>query len=266
MVLLIYLLLGAVAGLISGLFGVGGGLIIVPTLIFAFSLQGLSPEYLTHSAVATSLACIIINALSSIRTHQQHGAILWPVVWRFSPGLLLGAALGVVFAKQISGVYLQFIIAGFIFWVAIQMGFALQPKGEKSLPGSAGLMLVGTFVGILSALFGIGGGSMTVPFLSWCRVQMQKAVATSAACGLPIAVVGALANIVSGWGETRLAEWYLGFVYLPAFFGIVLISPFFAHQGAKLAHALDALMLKRLFALLLFAIAVSMSWQAYQYL
>lgn len=266
MTLLIYLVLGAAAGLIAGLFGVGGGLIIVPALIFAFNLLAVPAEFLTHVAVGTSLACIVLTSLSSIRTHQQKGAILWPVVKAFTPGLVVGVGLGVLLAQQISGPYLQLTIACFIFLISIQMGFGLQTKAGRELPNNTGLAVVGSGVGVLSALFGIGGGSMTVPFLNWCKVQMQKAVATSAACGLPIALMGALTNIVSGWGHTELQQGYLGYVYLPAFFGIALTSTFFARQGAQLAHKLDALLLKRLFAALLFCIAISIAWQASRYL
>mgnify|MGYP000079257992 CR=1 FL=1 len=249
--LLIYLVLGVFAGIAAGLFGIGGGLLIVPVLIIAFTAQGLPPEVLTHLAVGTSLATIVVTSISSVMAHHKKGAVQWPLFRFLAVGILLGAVLGVKTAGQMSGSMLQIFLGCFALLVAVQMSFNLKPNAGSSEPGSAQLVVSGGVIGWASAIFGIGGGTLTVPYLSWKRVQMQQAVATSAACGLPIAVTAALTNIHQGWGAEGLPEWSLGYIYLPAFVGIVLTSSVFAKVGAKLAHSLPPLVLKRIFAVFL---------------
>ncbi|MGB0467276.1 MAG: sulfite exporter TauE/SafE family protein [Pontibacterium sp.] len=254
--LLLYMALGSVAGVVAGLFGIGGGLLIVPVLIFSFTAQGMSPEILTHAAVATSLATIVVTSLSSVRAHHKLKAVRWELFKPLALGIFVGAFLGVKVAGLMPGDLLQMVFGLFALAVAMQMAFGLKPSAGEDAPSSAGLVVGGGFIGGLSAIFGIGGGTLTVPFLSWKRVQMQQAVATSAACGVPIAVVGALTNVWEGWGHESLAEWSLGFVYLPAFVGIVITSSLFAKVGAKLAHRLPALVLKRVFAVFLLVVGL----------
>ena len=256
MIVAVYLLLGAIAGTFAGLFGIGGGLIIVPVLVFSFELQGVSPEVLTHMAVGTSLATIVFTSLSSIKTHHSKGAVRWDLFKPMAVGIAIGAVLGGMTAAQLSGEYLQMVIGVFAIVIAIQMGLALKPKPSRDVPGSTGLAASGVGIGWASAIFGIGGGSLTVPFLSWCNVRMQNAVATSAACGLPIAVMGALTNVYEGWQQPALPEWSVGFVYLPALVGIVMTSVWFAKLGAKLAHRLEPDVLKRIFAVLLLVVGI----------
>ncbi len=251
-----YLCLGAVAGTLAGLFGIGGGLIIVPALVFSFTLQGIPEDVLTHMAVGTSLATIILTSLSSVKTHHEKGAVLWSVFKPLAIGIVFGAALGVHTASAIAGPALQAIIGVFAICIAIQMGFGLAPSATRALPEFGTLASTGGIIGWASAIFGIGGGSLTVPYLSWCNVKMQKAVATSAACGLPIALSGALMNVYTGWNHPSLPEYSTGFIYWPAFLGIVVTSVFFAKIGAKLAHRLSSVILKRIFAVLLLGVGI----------
>lgn len=251
MLLLTYLILGACAGLIAGLFGIGGGLIIVPVLVFSFELQGMSPAILTHAAVGTSLATIVVTSISSVRAHHAKQGVRWDLFKPLALGIIVGAVLGVKTAGQLSGPILQLIIGCFALLIAAQMGLGLKPKPHRQVPGTTGLGIVGAGIGYGSAIFGIGGGSMTTPYLSWCNVRIQQAIGTSAACGLPIAVTGALVNIEEGWGNPALMPWSLGYIYLPAFIGIVLTSAICARYGAKLAHRLPEKALKRAFAVLL---------------
>ncbi len=253
----IYLLLGAAAGVLAGLFGVGGGLIIVPVLVFSFSAQGFAPEVLTHLAVGTSLATIVFTSINSIREHQRRGAVQWQLFRWLTPGILGGAAIGGVTAALIQGPTLQKIIGVFAIFMAIQLALNLTPKAVRPQPKRPELIVAGGIIGWASAIFGIGGGSITVPFLVWRSVVIQKAVATSAACGLPIALAGAVVFMVTGWHHPQLPEWSLGFVYLPALVGIALTSMFFARFGARLAHRLSPILLKRLFALLLTIVGLS---------
>ena len=254
---LLYLLLGAAAGVLAGLCGVGGGLIIVPVLVYSFQAQGFAPEVLTHMAVGTSLATIAFTSINSIRAHQRRGAVRWEIVRWLTLGILGGSVLGGLTASWLHGDLLQKVIGVFAISMAAQMTFNLQPKASGGVPGKAGLGVAGTLIGWASAIIGIGGGSLTVPFLSWRSVPMQQAVATSAACGLPIAVASALSFIWLGQGEAQLPDWSLGFVYLPAVLGIAATSMFFARFGAQLAHKLSPLLLKRLFALQLLGVGLN---------
>ncbi|AYC31079.1 sulfite exporter TauE/SafE family protein [Pseudomonas cavernae] len=254
---LLYLLLGAGAGVLAGLFGVGGGMIIVPVLVFSFSAQGFDPAILTHMAVGTSLASIIFTSVNSVLEHQRKGAVNWTVFAWMALGILVGAGLGALTAKAIAGPMLQRIIGIFAISIAVQMAFELRPKASGGLPGKPGLSAAGGVVGWASAIFGIGGGSLTVPLLVWRGQSMQQAVATSAACGLPIALVGALSFMLLGWHSPSLPQWSLGFVYLPALVGIAAASMPFARVGARLAHRLPQRVLKRLFALLLLSVGLN---------
>lgn len=249
--MMFYLFFGAFAGLIAGLFGVGGGVIIVPALIYAFTSQGVSVDVLTHMAVGTSLAIICVTSISSVLAHHKNGFVMWPVVKSMAPGLVIGGIVGVQLASMITGVHLQLIIGSFLLLVAVQMGFGLVPEGKKSLPNMLGLLPVAGVIGALSSLFGIGGGSLTVPYLSIMGTKMQKAVATSAACGVPIAFAGAIGNIYWGQAQSHDIELAWGFVYLPAFFGVAVMSAPFAKVGANLAKHLPAKKLKQLFAVFL---------------
>ena len=257
MELLLYLVLGSAAGVLAGLFGVGGGLIIVPVLVLSFTAQGMAPEILTHMAVGTSLATIVFTSINSLLEHHRKGAVRWPLFRWLTLGILLGAALGALTAALIQGPWLQKIIGTFAIVVAVQMALDLKPKASRGVPGKPTLTVAGGVIGWASAIFGIGGGSLTVPFLVWRSVPIQQAVATSAACGLPIAIAGALSFMFTGWGNPNLPPWSVGFVYLPALLGIAMTSMFFARLGARLAHRLSPLLLKRLFALLLLSVGLS---------
>ena len=247
----IYLLLGAFAGTIAGLLGVGGGLIIVPVLVFVFTRQHVDPAVIVHLAVGTSLATIVFTAISSVRAHHLRGAVHWEVFWKLAPGIVVGALLGSLVAKWMPAPILRRFFALFEWLVAAQMLIGFRPKPGRSLPGFPGMLGIGAGIGCISAIVGIGGGTMTVPFLVWCNLRMQAAVATSSACALPIAIAGAAGFVVTGWASPRLPALSLGFVYLPAFLGIILASVLFAPVGAWLAHRLPAHTLRVFFAIFL---------------
>jgi uncharacterized membrane protein YfcA len=254
---LLYLVLGACAGVLAGLFGVGGGIIIVPVLVLSFTLQGFDASVLTHLAVGTSLATIIFTSILSVRAHHSVGAVRWKLFVWLTLGILIGAGFGALTASYIAGPYLQKIIGVFALMVALQMALDLKPKASRDVPGHSALTGAGMVIGWASAIFGIGGGSLTVPFLTWRGVSMQQAVATSAACGFPIAVASALSFMILGWHDPLLPPHSLGFIYLPALLGIALTSMFCARFGARLAHKLSPRLLKRLFAALLFSVGLS---------
>ena len=259
-VFLVSILLGLVSGLLAGLFGIGGGLIIVPVLVILFSAQGLPAELVMLMAVATSLATIILTAMASVFAHHRLGSVVWSKVFRLSPGIMIGAAVGAVVAKQITADTLRYILVIFLIYVGIQMALQVKPKPDRVKQSKALDFLVAIIIGLLSSIVGIGGGTLTVPYLVHGQMLMRNAVAVSSACGLPIAVAGTISYTLLGWNALHLPEWSLGYVYLPAFLGTGLSSIATAPIGAKLVHKLPATKLKRYFCLLLFVMAAKLMW------
>lgn len=255
------LVLGAVAGLLAGLFGIGGGLVIVPVLALLFTAHGFPQDSIMLMAVASSLATIILTAISSVWAHHRLGAVVWSKVWRLTPTIMLGSGFGAVLAKQITTEGLRVILIVFLCYVGIQMALQLKPKQRQDKQTRLLDTCVGFLIGSLSAIVGIGGGTLTVPYLVHGNFEMKQAVAVSSACGLPIAIAGTISYALLGWQETHLPEWSFGYVYLPAFIGISLSSILTAPFGAKLAHRLPAATLKRYFSLLLFIMAAKLAWQ-----
>ncbi len=251
----LYLATGAFAGVIAGMLGVGGGLIIVPILASLYASQGMASDIIMHLALGTSLATIVITSISSIHAHHKHQAVLWPIFWKLTPGILIGAWAGGWLATLIPSSSLKHVFAIFELAVAIQMISGSQIDQHRSLPDSLATNSAGGFIGGISAIVGIGGGTLTVPFLLWNSINMRNAIATSAACGLPIAIAGSLSYMVAGWDNSLLPENTLGFVHLPAFLGIIIASVLFAPLGAQLAHRLPVKTLKRVFAVFLFVVA-----------
>jgi len=248
---LIYLTLGAFAGVLAGMLGVGGGLVIVPVLAWVFLGLDFDAGVIMHLAVGTSLATIVFTSISSVRAHHRRGAVQWVAVWQLLPGIVFGVFLGALLAEQLPTPALRTVFGIFELLVAAQMAFSLLPEAHRALPGRVGMGAAGTVIGGVSAIVGIGGGTLTVPFLLWCGVAMRQAVATSAACGLPIAVAGAVAFVWTGSGNTALPPQAVGYVYLPALLGVAVSSILFAPAGAWLAHSLPITVLKRFFAVFL---------------
>lgn len=243
-----YLLLGAIAGGMAGLLGVGGGLIIVPMLALLFALQGFTPEYLVQLAVGSSLATIAFTSLSSMLAHHQRGAVHWPVMLQLSLGILAGGWLGGVLALWMGGPALAGLFGLFELAVAAHMVFGRPPAEHRNPSGGVRNGVAGVVIGALSALLGIGGGTLTVPWLVWHNVDMRRAVGTSAACGLPIAVSGVLGFIAVGLDRADLPAGSTGFVYWPAVAAVSIASVLSAPLGARLAHRLDQARLKKVFA------------------
>ena len=253
MELIIFLAIGALAGFAAGLFGVGGGTIIVPWLFIVFTQMDYSPDVIMHLALGTSLATIVVTSISSLMAHHKNGAVIWPVFKNLAPPMARGCFWGAGLAGWLSGVQLQLVVGVFLIWVAYTM-FVRAKKVQdstKTLPSPAKQIMAGSVIGGASAIFGIGGGSLTVPYLTRYGVVMQKAVGTSAACGLPIAIAGALGFMIFGMNQQVNIPNTLGFVHIYAFFGISVMSFFTAKLGAKVAHALSPQILKKCFAVLL---------------
>ncbi len=255
-----FLVGGAIAGIFAGLLGVGGGIIIVPLLSFIFPLLLVPQEFVHHLALGTSLASIMITSIASARAHNARGAVRWDIFKAITPGILLGTFIGGLVAAYIPDAYLRSFFVVFLYIVALEMLLGKKPSGARELPSPLGISGVGSGIGLLSSFVGIGGGTMSVPFMTFCSVPMHTAVGTSSAIGFPIAVAGTLGYILGGYGIQGLPEYTLGYVHLLAFAGIAIASFITAPLGAKLAHSLPVPVLKRFFAFFLLFVATRMLW------
>lgn len=256
--LVFLLVMGSLAGISAGLLGIGGGIIIVPVLVVVFTSQGVSIDVLMHVAIGTSLATIVITSLSSIRSHHKHQAIDWSVVRVMAIGVFCGGLAGSVTAKYIAGTDLKITFSIFMILIAAQMFFGNTAKPHRTLPARPGMIFAGATIGFVSSMMGVGGGSMSVPFLTWCNMSIRKAVATSSAIGFPIALSGSLGFIMTGWSVADRPVMSLGYVNLPAFISIAVASVLSAPLGAWIAHRISPLHLKRIFAGFLLVLAVKM--------
>lgn len=250
-----YLLLGATVGLLGGMFGIGGGTVLVPVLLFLFDAQHFPAEQQLHLALGTSMATIVFTSLASMRKHHQHGAVDWQVVRNITPGILIGTAIGALFSASVSPYFLGIFFALFVYFAAAQILFDLRPQASRQLPGIAGMTLVGVFTGWLSSLVSIGGGTLVIPFLIRCNVALRNAIGTSAAISFPVAVGGTLGYIATGSGIAALPAHTLGYVYLPALFWAAIASMVTAPIGAKATHRMKVGMLRKAFAVLLIVLA-----------
>ncbi len=249
---------GAVGGLIAGLFGIGGGLILVPILVLLFKAHEFSPDYIMQMAVATSLATIVLTSFSAILAHHRLGSVLWSKVYRLAPGIIIGSVVGAAIADMISADSLRILFAIFLLCVGLQMAFQIKPKAGAMQQSRALDAAVAVVIGAFSSLLGIGGGTMTVPYLVHGQYSVRNAVGIASACGLPIAIGGTLSYMLLGYGKSGLPAGSWGYVYLPAFAGIVLLSMYTAPLGAKLANKLPERTMKRYFSLLIFVMAAKL--------
>lgn len=253
-----YATVGAVAGFLGGLFGIGGGFILVPILLMLYDAQHFPPETQMHLALGTAMAVIVFTSLSSMYRHHQHQGVNWRVVRDITPGILVGTLIGAMLASVISSRALGVVFASFAVLAAAQILLDFHPKAERPLPGRVGMTLAGTFTGWVSSVVAIGGGTIVVPFLVWCNTPLRLAIGTSAAIGFPIAVGGTLGYIATGWGAHLLPPSSLGYVYLPALLWAASASVVTAPFGASFAHRMNIALLRKLFALVLVGLAVKL--------
>lgn len=256
---LLFPLLGVVAGLLAGLLGVGGGLVLVAALAWLLPLLGVPAEAAMHAALASSLASIVLTAAASARAHARRGSVLWPTVAWMVPGLLAGGWLGSGVAVTIDDDVLRYIVAGYCLLAAAQLHFGKARKAGGDVPAPRGLPMTGAGVGIgaLSAVVGIGGGSMTVPLLVWRGVAPVRAVGTSSACGVAIGLASAFGYALQA-PAGALPQFSVGYVYLPAAIGVAVASVLAAPWGTRLAHHLHGDALKRVFVVFLVVVALSL--------
>ena len=257
-----YLLIGSVIGFMAGLLGIGGGMVLVPILLFVFGLQGpdagFPSAHLMHMALATAMATIPFTSASSMRAHHVRGSVDWRVVLGMLPGLALGAALGTLVAGTVPGRPLAIFFAAFIFYAATAMFFDLKPKGTRVLPGRLGLVLVGAVVAFLSSFLAAGAAFMTIPFMTRCNLPLKRAVGTAAAIGFPLGLAASIGYVMAGLQAGPLPQYSLGFIYLPALAMIVVPSMLTAPLGASASHRMPIKQLRFVFALTLYGIALRM--------
>lgn len=254
------LFLGTLVGISAGLFGIGGGVLSVPFLSWLLAAHQFNPQQIMIIAVATSLATALFTSASSARTHYYLGNIAWHRVYRLSPSLLLGAMTGAMLAEYISASMLRNLFIAYLLYTSLRLALAQNITTRQTQKHAWLDYSVGLLIGSISAMLGIGGGTMTVPYLAHNGLEIKNAVATSSTCALPITLSAAVSYVFLGWHDNALPIGSFGYVYMPAFFGIVLTSMLTAPIGAKLAHRLPAPRLKRYFSGVLLLIAVKMIW------
>ena len=254
----VYLAIGAIVGFLAGLLGIGGGMVMVPMLVFVFTAKGFPPEHMMHLALATSMGTILFTSLSSVRAHHRHGAVDWDVTKAMAPGVIVGGLLATLVAAYIPSRPLAIFFTGFMFYAALQMFLEVKPKPSRQLPGAPGLFGAGAVIGGFSSVLAAGGAFLTIPFLARCNVPLKRAIGTAAAVGFPIAAGGTAGYIANGWRVPGLPEYNLGFIHVPALLLIVAASMPLAPVGARLAHRLPVKRLRVAFALMLLAPAARM--------
>ena len=269
-VILVLLLAGLFAGFSAGLLGIGGGVVVVPALDIMLRHFGMPLTYSMHMAIGSSLGVMVITAAVSVYTHNQKRAVIWPLVFKFVPGMVLGVLIGTFMVSHLSGKTLHWIFAGFLLLSAAQLLWSVffstsqknQVKNNESVQRVINISALkqgaaGSIIGFVGASLGIGGSIITVPYLNALRFPIRLAIATAAACSLAIAIVGAIAYVYAGWHVNALLPWSLGYLYLPAMLVISLSSSVAAYFGAKWAHKLPSAGLKVIFALFLILVALS---------
>lgn len=254
----VLLVLGAFVGVMAGLLGIGGGLIVVPALLYLLPWAGIPTELSMHMALATSLASIIVTSGSSALNHLKLGNVDIFVVKWLMPGVVIGGFVGANIAEWIPTQYLPRVFGVIVLVLALQMFRSIRVTTTRAMPSSPVTMLYGTGIGVVSSLAGIGGGSLSVPFLNRHGVEMRKAIGSSSVCGCVIAIAGMTGFILHGYSVDSLPDYSVGYVYLPALLAIAGTSMLTTRIGARWATTLPTAKLKKIFALFLMFVALSM--------
>ncbi len=246
-ILCMLILGGAVVGLLSGLFGVGGTIIIVPLLNLLFSGMGIPENLVQHLAVGTAPSTILVTSLATFIAHVRMGSMLWDVWKKMVSGIVIGSVAGAVLAHRIQGSSLELVFGIMIVVMAVQMIIGFKPRPHSS--AQAYSIPVSIAIGVLSSLTGVAGSLQLIIFLAWAGYAWCDCVSTAAALSLPITLTATISYMILGWGIDGLPDFSLGYVYLPGTFGLMIPSMLMAVAGAGLAHwsKLPARLLKRAF-------------------
>lgn len=260
---LIFLLTGAIVGGLSGLLGIGGGLVLVPFFTAVLGFLQIPADLIFHYALGTSMACIVLTSLFSMRSHQRKQGVLWHYVKLMAPAVVLGAFSTTFVVAKLNNMVLSIFFSLFLVFVAWQMLKPARPLPAEHTPiQPAELLGVSFFIGAISSVVSIGGGSLTVPYLVYRHVDIKKAIGSSAALGFPLSVAGTAGYIFNGpaviWHHSLPLT--LGYVYLPAVLCISVVSVLTVGYGASLAHSLPVVTIRRVFACLLLIISIKLLW------
>ncbi len=253
--ILMLLLAGSIAGFIAGLFGVGGGIIVVPVTLWVLYNQNIESEYIQHIAVGTSLTVMVFTTFMSSLGHYRKRAIQLNVLKAMAPGIVIGSVIGSLLASHIPSKSLQIAFIVFAYLVALKTMAGFNPDSSWNLPKPAGIFGVGSAVGAVSGLLGIGGGVFNVPFLLACKVPVKTAVGTSAALSWSVAISGAVGYMWQGAQISNLPDHTLGFCYLPVAITLIITTSIFAPLGVKLTHALPSKLMRIIFGLMLLGVS-----------
>jgi uncharacterized membrane protein YfcA len=251
---LLFLLVGAAGGFSAGLFGVGGGLVIVPTLYFLWRGDPVLGPEVMHFAVATSLACIVITSLTSSWTHWRARRLQFDRLYWLAGAVSLGSVSAVAMANWVPTHWLKLGFGLFALVTCITLLRKKAHEASQPAPARNELLGAGTFIGHVSTLLGVSGGAMTVPYLVLRGVDMRQAVVVSSAIAIPISLIGAIGLAITGPHTAQT----VGYVHLPAFVGISAVSMLFANWGARLSQRMDKRKLQRAFAGFLALVAAHM--------
>lgn len=255
--LIIYTLTGIAAGLLSGILGIGGGIIVVPSLAFIFNHDPSFPaNSIMQFAAGTSLAVILFTAPAAIFSHYKLDTILWKAYQHLAIGVMAGAFCGALSASFLATRWLKIFFSLFLFVVAFKMLTPLRSISSFRLPPRWAHQFISFSIGFKSGLLGIGGGVLTVPYLSYCGLEMRKIAPISALCTLTIALIGTLVFALSGFQENSLPVFATGYIYWPAVINIAIFSSVFANLGAKLTYILPVQKLRYIFVAILLATAL----------
>ncbi len=255
-----YFAAGAFVGFLAGLLGIGGGMSLVPVLAAMFAAQHFAPNHTVHLALGTGMASIVFTSSASVRAHHRLGGVDWRLVRRLAPPMVTGTLLATALSGWVPQKALALAFAVIVYAGATQILLGRKPAAERTLPGTPALLAIGLVIGIVCGIVSAGGAFMTVPFMLFCGVVLTTAIGTGAAIGVPVAVVGTLGYMFSGFDVADLPPLSLGFVYGPALLGIVAGSVLTAPIGARAAHRMPVATLRRVFAGLLFVLATKMLW------
>ena len=259
--LMLFLLLGISSGLMAGLLGIGGGVIVVPILASFFTFFHLQSNLGMHYAAGTSFGIMIFTTLSSIRQHKAYGHIIWPMVIRMLPWVILGTFAGAIAARMLHSNVLSFVFSLFLLVMSANMALNLKKyryRIRKKINKRA-IRTMSVLIGISSGLFGVGGGTLSVPYLRHCGLSIKRASGSSAFLTLPIAICGFFLFLILGLSHHDLS-WATGYIYWPAVLCIAPLSIIFANVGARLNYKLSPHFLQIAFAILLCVLGIKMFW------
>jgi uncharacterized membrane protein YfcA len=254
----IYLIIGAFSGFLAGLLGLGGGVVVVPTLAAVFAGFNVMPSaYVMQMAVGTSLSTIVITFIASLYAHVKRDSVRWDIVRLILPGVLCGVLIGTSIAGYLPSSYLKFFFALFLLFIAYRLFRGELAPAAGNMPSRWKMASFACGVGILSGVLGVGGGLILVPFLIRGGLNMRQATGTSVACGMFIGITASLSFMFIGQAHLDL-PWSTGFIYWPAFLGVAIASVIFAPIGTVLAYKLSPTVLKRVLAIFLVLVAIDM--------